>query len=62
MLDPVGCNQTVQVAKQAGIIKQDPSTTAYDTSIVTEALEGIEGDTKGETFTKGTVEVTPGGN
>ena len=62
MLDPVGWNQTVQIAKQAGIIKQDPSTTAYDTSIVTEALEGIEGDTKGETFTKGTVEVTPGGN
>ena len=62
MLDPVGWNQTVQVAKQAGIIKQDPSTTAYDTSIVEEALAGIEGDTKGETFTKGTVEVTPGGN
>jgi NitT/TauT family transport system substrate-binding protein len=62
MLDPVGWNQTVQVAKQAGIIKQDPSTTAYDTSIVEEALAGIEGDTKGDAYTKGTVEVTPGGN
>src|SRR5829696_4855367 len=62
VLDPIGWNQTVQVAKTAGIIKQDPSTTAYDTSIVTEALAGIEGDTKGESFTKGTVEVTPGGN
>ena len=62
MLDPVTWNQTVQVAKGAGIIKQDPSTTAYDTSIVTDAWQGIEGDAKGESFTKGTVEVTPGGN
>jgi NitT/TauT family transport system substrate-binding protein len=62
VLDPIGWNQTVQVAKTAGIIKQDPSTTAYDTSIATEALAGIEGDAKGESFTKGTVEVTPGGN
>ena len=62
VLDPIGWNQTVQIAKQAGIIKQDPSTTAYDTSIVQEALAGIEGDTKGDTYTKGTVEVTPGGN
>jgi NitT/TauT family transport system substrate-binding protein len=61
-LDPIGWNQTVQVAKQAGVIKQDPSTTAYDMSLVTEALAGIEGDTKGESFTKGTVQVTPGGN
>ena len=29
---------------------------------VKEALEGIEGDTTGDSFTKGTVEVTPGGN
>ena len=62
MLDPITWNQTVQVAKGAGIIKQDPSTTAYDTSIVTDAWQGIEGDAKGESFTKGTVEVTPGGN
>ena len=62
VLDPIGWNQTVQVAKGAGIIKQDPSTTAYDTSIVEEALAGIEGDATGESYTKGTVEVTPGGN
>jgi NitT/TauT family transport system substrate-binding protein len=62
VLDPIGWNQTVQVAKGAGIIKQDPSTTAYDTSIVAEALQGIEGDSTGDSFTKGTVEVTPGGN
>jgi hypothetical protein len=62
MLDPITWNQSVQVAKGAGVIKQDPSTNAYDTSIVTDAWEGIEGDAKGEGFTKGTVEVTPGGN
>jgi NitT/TauT family transport system substrate-binding protein len=62
VLDPVSWNQTVQIAKAAKIIKQDPSTTAYDTSIVAEATTGIEGDTTGSTFTKGTVQVTPGGN
>jgi NitT/TauT family transport system substrate-binding protein len=61
-LDPISWNQTVQVAKGAGIIKLDPSTSAYDTSIVTEALSGITDDAKGADFTKGTVEVTPGGN
>ena len=39
----------------------DPSTSAYDTSIVTEALTGITDDAKGADFVKGTVEVTPGG-
>lgn len=61
-LDPIGWNQTVQVAKGAGIIKQEPSTTAYDTTIVTEALKGIEGDTTGASYTKPTVAITPGGN
>ncbi len=61
-LDPITWNQTVQVAKGAGIIKLAPSTGAYDTSIVTDAWQGIEGDAKGEGFTKGTVPVTPGGN
>jgi NitT/TauT family transport system substrate-binding protein len=62
VLDPILWTQTVQVAKGQGIIKQDPSTSAYDTSIATEALEGIEGDTTGDGFAKADVEVTPGGN
>ena len=62
-IDPVFWGQTVKVAKAAGIIKGDPALSAYDTSIVTEALAGLtDTDTKGETFQKGTVEVTPGGN
>jgi NitT/TauT family transport system substrate-binding protein len=62
MMDPIGWTQTVQIAKGGGVIKSDPPTTAYDTSIVTEALAGITDDAKGESYTKGTVAVTPGGN
>jgi NitT/TauT family transport system substrate-binding protein len=62
MIDPVFWGQTVKVAKNAGIIKSDPSLDAYTTDIVTEALKGITDDTKGESFQKGTVQVTPGGN
>jgi NitT/TauT family transport system substrate-binding protein len=62
VLDPVSWGQTVLIAKQAGIIKTDPSTNAYDTSIVADALAGITEDAKGADFVKGTVEVTAGGN
>jgi NitT/TauT family transport system substrate-binding protein len=62
-IDPVFWGQTVRVSKGAGVIKNDPSLDAYDTSIAAEALASItDGDTKGEGFTKGTVAVTPGGN
>src|SRR5258706_7959493 len=63
VLDPVQWGQTVKVAKGAGVIKNDPSINAYDPTIATDALAGItDGDTKGESFKKGTVTVTPGGN
>jgi NitT/TauT family transport system substrate-binding protein len=62
VLDPVFYGQTVRVSKNAGIIKNDPSPDAYDASIAKEALESITDDTKGESFQKGTVQVTPGGN
>jgi NitT/TauT family transport system substrate-binding protein len=61
MIDPVFWQQTVKVAKNAGIIKADPSLDAYTTDIVKEALAGITDDTKGANFQKGTVEVTAGG-
>jgi len=61
MIDPVFWQQTVKVAKNGKIIKTDPSIDAYTTDIVKEALSGITDDTKAESFTKGTVEVTPGG-
>jgi len=61
MMDPILWDQTVKIAKDAGIIKADPATDAYTNDIVEEALKGITEDAKGATFTKGTVEVTPGG-
>jgi NitT/TauT family transport system substrate-binding protein len=62
VLDPTLWNQTVQIAKNAKIIKADPSTDAFTTDIATEALKGITDDTFGKDFKKGTVQVTPGGN
>ena len=62
MMDPVFWGQSVRISKGAAIIKTDPSIDAYTTDIVEEALTGITEDSKGESFTKGTVPVTPGGN
>ncbi len=63
VLDPVFWTQTVRIATQAGIIKNPPTFDAYDPTIAVEALAGMETgtDVRGEDFTKGTVEVTPGG-
>ncbi|MFL5771476.1 MAG: ABC transporter substrate-binding protein [Chloroflexota bacterium] len=63
VVDPVFYGQTVRVAKNAGVIKQDPTPDAYDANIAKEALESLgDLDTKGEKFQKANVEVTPGGN
>ena len=56
VLDPVFYGQTVRIAKNAGVIKNDPSPDAYDASIAKEALQAItDVDTKGADFKKGTV-------
>jgi NitT/TauT family transport system substrate-binding protein len=63
VLDPVFYGQTVRIAKNAGVIKKDPSPDAYDASIAKEALQSLtDQDTKGTDFKKATVQVTPGGN
>jgi len=62
VLDPALWQQTVRIAKTAGIIKSDPSPDASTTDIVTEALKGISDDTFGKDFKKGIVEATAGGN
>ena len=62
VMDPIQWGQTVKIAKNAGIIKKDPTIDAYTTDIVAEASKGLTDDLKGTSFTKGTVEVTPGGN
>jgi NitT/TauT family transport system substrate-binding protein len=55
--------QTVDVSLGAGVIKAAPPAEAYRTDLAEAALaELADADTKGESFVKGTVEVTPGGN
>ena len=54
-------DQTVQIALDSGIIQAEPGDDAFRTDLATSALEGISEDTKATGFTKGTVEVTPGG-
>jgi NitT/TauT family transport system substrate-binding protein len=61
-LDPDLWAQTVRITKAAGIIKNDPTSDAFATDIVKEALAGITDDATGKDFKKGTVAVTPGGN
>jgi NitT/TauT family transport system substrate-binding protein len=53
--------QTVDISVEAEIIPAAPDETAYRTDLAEAARAGIEGDVTGEGFTKGTVEVTPGG-
>jgi NitT/TauT family transport system substrate-binding protein len=53
--------QTVDISLESEIIGEAPGEDAYRTDLAEAALEGIEEDTTGEDFTKGTVEVTEGG-
>jgi NitT/TauT family transport system substrate-binding protein len=62
MLDQALWDQTVDVAVEAGIISGPPPEDAFRTDLAEAALAGIAGDATGTGFTKGEVEVTPGGN
>ena len=64
VVDPIKWADTVKVSKQTGIITDNPDVQAYDATIVREALAGIDSamDMTGAGFTKGVVQVTPGGN
>jgi len=53
--------QTVDISVDAGVIPEPPGDDAYRTDLAEAALAGIEEDTTGDGFTKGTVEVTAGG-
>jgi NitT/TauT family transport system substrate-binding protein len=62
MMDKAAYDQTVKISKDAKIIPGDPTEGAYRTDLAEKALKAItEGDTKGASFQKGTVEVTAGG-
>ena len=62
MMDQALWDQTVAVAVEAGIITEAPPAEAFRTDLAEKALANMtDVDTKGADFTKGTVEVTPGG-
>jgi NitT/TauT family transport system substrate-binding protein len=62
MMDQALWDQTVAVAVEAKIIPEAPPAEAFRTDLAEKALANMtDVDTKGEDFTKGTVEVTPGG-
>ena len=58
-------DQTVKIATDEGILATAPDEGSFRTDIVTEAIANLEADgidVKGEGFSKGSVEVTEGGN
>jgi NitT/TauT family transport system substrate-binding protein len=62
MMDQALWDQTVAVAVEAGIIPEAPPAEAFRTDLAEKALANMtDVDTKGADFTKGTVEVTKGG-
>ncbi|MCV0402511.1 MAG: ABC transporter substrate-binding protein [Chloroflexi bacterium] len=61
MLDSALWDQTVEISLDSGIIAEEPAEDAFRTDLAEAALAGIEEETTGDGFTKGTVEVTPGG-
>jgi NitT/TauT family transport system substrate-binding protein len=61
VLDTDLWQQTVEISMDSGIIDAEPGDDAYRTDLAEAALEGIQEDAKGESFTKGSVEVTKGG-
>jgi NitT/TauT family transport system substrate-binding protein len=63
MMDETLWKQTSDISVEAGIIKAAPPADAYRTDLAAAALAELgDADTKGDTFVKGTIEVTPGGN
>jgi len=54
-------NQTVQIATDAKLLTKAPGTDAYRTDLAEQARTAAGGDVNGASFTKGTVQVTAGG-
>src|SRR3954451_2498886 len=52
-------NQTVQIATDAKLLTKAVPSSAYRTDLASKARQAISGDTKGASFTKGSVQVTP---
>jgi NitT/TauT family transport system substrate-binding protein len=55
-------DQTIQISKDGKVITKDPDPSAVRTDLAQKALDALASDdTKGAGYTKGTVQVTPGG-
>ncbi len=61
MLDKAAWDQTVKIALDFGVIKDQPSDDAFRTDLAEKALADLGDAAKGTDFQKGTVEVTPKG-
>jgi len=61
IMAPALFDQTVEVMLDAGLLDSPPAAGAYRTDLALCALDSIDGDTVGAGFTKGTVELAPGG-
>ncbi|HEX6868558.1 MAG TPA: ABC transporter substrate-binding protein, partial [Candidatus Limnocylindrales bacterium] len=63
MMDPKRWQQTVDVLLEAGILAAAPTADAYRTDLAEAALAALaDADTTGASYTKGTVDITPGGS
>ena len=63
VLDQILYQQTVRIAKAAGVIANDPSVSAYDKTIVAEATAGLaDQNLTGDGFTKQDLKPTPNGD
>jgi NitT/TauT family transport system substrate-binding protein len=60
--DQTAWDQTVKISVEGKFLKAAPPAGAFRNDLTEKAWVGITGDTKGTSFAKGTVQVTPGGN
>jgi len=61
VMDPDAWKRTAEIAQQFEIIKNAPDDKAYRTDLAEQALQGLDGDTRGLDWKKAQVEVTKGG-
>jgi NitT/TauT family transport system substrate-binding protein len=61
MMDQALYDQTIRVALEGEVLAAEPDEGAVRTDLAAQALEGLEGDTTGESFTPVTVELNPQG-
>jgi len=54
--------RTVRIALEGGVLTSSPATDAYRNDLAERAIAGIEGDTTGASFLKGTAEITADGS